>query len=173
MLLDLINLSKLRRAVAYAILLVVLFVVQDLLVSHITIRGVSALLVPAAVVAVGLYDGGLWGGFVGLAAGLFSDFGYSGHVFLFTVALSAEGFFAGVLGKYLLHRGFVSYITLTALALAIVTFCQMFRFLFFTDTAVWAVWRTGLIQLFWSLPWAVPVYFPCRSIASRPMDDRG
>ena len=36
-----------------------------------------------------------------------------------------------------------------------------------TDTA--AVWRTGLIQLLWSIPWAVPVYFPCKSIADRPL----
>lgn len=167
MLFDLIDLSKLRRGIVYALLLTVLFAVQNLLVSRITLLGVKPMLVPAAVVAIGLFDGGLWGGFVGLAAGYFTDMGYPEHVVLFTVLLAAAGFFAGVLGKYLLHKGFVSYLVLTVLTLCIVTFCQMFRFLFFSGTAAWAVWRTGLIQVLWSLPWAVPVYFPCKSIAGR------
>ena len=169
MLFDLIDLSKLRRAVIYALLMLVLFAVQDLLVARITIQGVHALFIPAAVIAVGLFDGGLWGGFLGLAVGFFADMGYPEHVCMFTVLFAAAGFFAGVLGKYLLHKGFFSYITLFILMLAVITFCQMFRFLFFTDTDSRAVLRTGLIQLLWSIPWAVPVYFPCKSIADRPL----
>ena len=93
MLLDLINLSKLRRAIVYALLFLVLFVLQDLLVSHITVLGVHALLIPAAVIAVGLFDGGAWGGFIGLAAGYFCDLGYSDQTVLFTVLFPAIGFF--------------------------------------------------------------------------------
>ena len=167
MLYDLIDLSKLRRAILYALLLAVLFIVQDFVLSHIAVFGVRAVLIPAAVVAVGLFDGGLTGGLFGLAAGYFCDMGSADHIILFTVMLAAIGFFTGILGQFLFHRGFVSYIVLAAAALAIVTFCQMFRFLFFTDTDASAVWRTGLIQLLWSLPWAVPVYFPCRSIAGQ------
>ena len=169
MLLDLIDLTKLRRAVIYALLLAAVFAVQDLLVARITVGGVRALLIPAVVAAVGLFDGGLWGGFVGLAAGYFTDMGYPEHICMFTVLLTAAGFFAGVLGKYLLHKGFFSYITLVVLELAVITFCQMFRFLFFTDTDPWPVLRTGILQLLWSLPWAVPLYFPCKSIADRPI----
>lgn len=165
MLYDLIDLTKLRRAILYALLMAVLFILQDLVVSHITILGVRALLIPAAVVAIGLFDGGLWGGFVGLAAGYFCDMGYEEHVILFTLLLAAIGFFSGVLGQFLFHKGFVSYIVLAAAALAVVTFCQMFRFLFFADTDTAVVWRVGLIQLLWSLPWAIPIYFPCKSIA--------
>lgn len=167
MLLDLINLSKLRRTIIYAALFIVLFVLQELLVSHITVSGVRALLVPAAVVAIGLYDGGGWGGFTGLAAGFFCDMGYAGQTVLFTVLLAVIGFFCGVLGKYLMHKGFLSYLVLTLLSMAVITFCQMFPFLFFTDTNAAAVYRTGLIQVLYSLVWAVPVFFPCSSIASR------
>lgn len=169
MLLDLINFQKLRRAVIYALLMLALFVLQDLVISHITILGVRAMLIPAAVVAIGLMDGGMWGGFVGLAAGFFCDMGYAEQTILFTVLFAAVGFFCGVLGKYLLHKGFVSYIVLFLLCMALITLCQMARFLFFTDTDAAAVYRTGLIQLLYSLVWAVPVYFPCRTIASRSM----
>lgn len=165
MLLDLIDFSKLRRAVIYGLLLVLLFIVQDLLLSHIRLFGVRPMLIPAAIVAIALFDGGLWGGFMGLLAGYFMDMGYAEHLILFSVLFSALGFFIGVLGKYLLHRGFLSYILLFIAAMAIITFCQMFRFLFFVDTASWPVWRTGILQVLWSIPWAVPVYFPCKSIA--------
>ncbi len=182
MLLDLIDLSKLRRAIAYGLLLVVLFSLQNLVAVRFTLWGVRAMLVPSAVVAVGLFEGGLWGGFVGLTAGIFSDIAYTDQVALFTVLLPAAGFFSGVLGKYMLHKGFVSYMTLTLAALAVVAFCQMFRFLFFLDGDVklfrtallgaganWPVWRTGLIQTAYSLVWAMPIYIPCKLIASRPM----
>ena len=167
MLLDLIDLSKLRRAIVYALLFLVLFVLQDLLVSHIRVMGVRALFVPAAVAAIGLLDGGGWGGFVGLAVGFFSDMGCADQTVLFTVLYPFLGFFSGVLGQYLLRRGFLSYMALSAVCLAIITFCQMFRFLFFTDTDPAAVYRIGLIQVLYSLAWSVPVYFPCRAIAVR------
>ena len=169
MLLDLINLSKLRRAIVYALLFLVLFVLQDLLVSHITVLGVHALLIPAAVIAVGLFDGGAWGGFIGLAAGYFCDLGYSDQTVLFTVLFPAIGFFCGVLGKYFLRKGFVSYLVLTLAALTLITFSQMIRFLFLTETDAASVYRIGLIQVLYSLAWAVPVYFPCRFIADRPL----
>lgn len=169
MLLDLIDLSKLRRAIVYALVLVIVFIVQDLLAARIPLWGVRPMLIPATVVAIGLFEGGLWGGFVGLAAGYFMDLGYIESTVLFTILLTVVGFFSGVLGKYLLHKGFLSYMTLALTATILVTLIQMFSFLFFTDTNAWAVWRTGLIQILWSLPWAVPLYFPCRSIAARPM----
>lgn len=168
MLFDLIDLSRFRHAVAYGLAFAVLFILQDLLVSHITLLGVHALLVPAAVVTVAIFDGGNWGGFLGLIAGYFCDLGCVESSALFTVLLTAAGFFIGVLGKYVLHRGFFSYLTLLAAVLAVITFCQMFPFLFFTDTGFWPVLRTGLLQIAWSLAWSVPVYFPFKAIALAP-----
>ena len=170
MLLDLIDLSKLRRAIAYGLMLTVLFAVQNLVAVHIPLLGVRAMLVPAAVVGVGL------------AAGIFSDIAYADHLILFTVLLPTAGFFAGVLGKYMLHKGFVSYLVLGALTLSAVALCQMVPFLFFLDEETkafravllgagggWPVWRTGLIQTGYSLVWAMPLYVPCKLIAARPM----
>ena len=182
MLLDLIDLSKLRRAIVYGLLLLVMFILQNLIVSRIALFGAKPLLIPSVVVAIGLFEGGVWGGLIGLAAGYFSDMGTSGHMVLFTVLLPAAGFFAGALGKYMLHRGLMSFLTLTLVTLLAAAFCQMFRFLFFVgeDTRqflalylpgrqMWPVWRTGILQTVWSLLWAVPVYFPCKVIAARPM----
>ncbi len=169
MLLDLIDLAKLRRIIIYILLFAVLFLVQDLLLSHITILGVKAMLIPAAVVAIGLYEGGLWGGLIGLAAGYFCDRGYTEQLILFTILFPATGFFAGLLGKYLFQKAFLAYMTLVLMFTVVITFCQMFPFLFLTDTNDWIVCRTGIIQVLWSLPWAIPIYFPCRAIAERSL----
>ncbi len=182
MLLDLIDLSKLRRAIVYALMLAGVFILQNLIVSRIPLAGVKAMLAPSLVVAVGLFEGGVWGGFLGLAAGFFADMGYTDHVVLFTILLPAAGLLVGALGKYMLQKGLVSYLVMAALTLAVIAFCQMFRTLFLSgDDAeafrrlyyaggyVWRVVRTGLIQTGWSLVWAVPVYFPCKLIAARPM----
>ena len=167
MLYDLIDLSKLRRAILYALLFMALFFVQDHILAHVRLFGVRPLLIPAAVAAVGLFGGGVWGGLVGLLAGFFCDMGAADTTFLFTILLTVVGFFCGVLGQFLLRRGFFSYAALMVLTLALATLGQMFRFLFFTETDAAAVWRTGLWQFVWSLPWCLPIYFPCRSIAER------
>lgn len=181
MLLDLIDLSKLRRAIVYGVLLTVVFILQDLILSRIAPFGVKPLLIPAVVAAVGLFEGGVWGGFVGLAAGYFADMSTQ-HVVMFTILMPAVGFFAGVLGKYMLHRGFMSFVALALLALAVTAFCQMFRFLFLLDEDArtflrlylpgresWPVWRMALAQTALSLVWSLPLYFPCKIIAARPM----
>lgn len=172
MLLDLIDLSKLRRVIVYAVMLAVVFMVQDLFAAQIPFLGIRPVLIPAAVVGIGLLEGGLWGGFLGLGAGFFADMGYSEQLILFTVLLPTAGFFSGALGKYTLHKGFVSYLVLTALTLTILALCQISKVLFFTDNSVtrpWAVWRTGLIQTGYSLVWAIPIYFPCKLISDRPL----
>lgn len=182
MLLDLIDLSKLRRAIVYGLLLGGVLILQNLIVSRVPLFGVRAMMVPALVVAVGLFEGGAWGGFIGLAAGYFTDMSYTDHVVLFTILLPALGFFIGALGKYMLQKGLVSYLVMALLALTVIAFCQMFhtlflsgadarafRQLYFSGSYAWIVARTGLIQIGWSLVWSIPVYFPCKLIAAHPM----
>ena len=89
MLLDLIDLSKLRRAIVYGLLLAGILLVQNHIAARIPVLGVRPLLIPAMVVAVGLFEDGMWGGMLGLAAGYFSDMAYADHLVLFTVLLSA------------------------------------------------------------------------------------
>ncbi len=181
MLLDLIDLSKLRKILAYALLLAGLFIVQNLVLTRLRLWGVCAMIIPAAVAAVGLFEEGMWGAMVGLAAGYFYDMSTT-HVVMFTILLTAIGFFAEMMGKFMLHRGFMSYMALALLSLTLAAFCQMFRFLFLMDadtqafqqlylggSAVWRILRRGLIQVLWGLVWSIPLYFPCKRIAAMPM----
>lgn len=170
MLFDLINLAKLRRAVIHGLMLLLLFWLQDLLASYVTPWGIKALFIPAAVVCVALFEGGSWGAMFGLAAGFLSDLGFAENTVLFTLLFPLMGYAAGVLGKYVLRKAFVTGLVLSATALVLSTLFQMFPF-FFRSSSFWAVLKTGLLQVLWSLPFAALIYFPCRSIAGQDLSD--
>lgn len=167
MLWDLINFNKLRRAVIYALLLALVMLFQDALLSELKILGVKSMFVPAMVVAVGLFEGGVWGGVFGLAAGFFCDMCYSENTVLFTVLFPLFGFLSGWMGAYMVNRRFFAYLVLCAAALCMTAFCQMFRLLFIVGADPAALCRTAALQVLWSLPLAVPLYFPPRSLSQK------
>lgn len=171
MFLDLINLAKLRRAVIHALMLALLFLVQNLLGAYVAPLGVKAMFIPVAVVCVALFEGGIWGAMFGLAAGWFADMGFAENAVLFTVLFPVLGYLTGVFGKYVLRKALITALILSAAALLITAFCQMFPFLFFSGTKLGAVLKTGLLQVLWSLPFVFPIYYPCRAIAGQTLTE--
>lgn len=170
MLLDLINLAKLRRGVVYALMLVLLFALQNLLCSYIAPLGVKAMFIPAAVVCVALFEGGVWGAMFGLAAGYFADMGFAENTVMFTILFPAIGYVVGILGKYSMRKAFITALVLSAAALLLAALGQMFPF-FFRGTKLWAVVKTGVLQVLWSLPFVPVIYYPCRFIAGHDMTE--
>ncbi len=169
MLYDLIDLEKLRRACVYALMLVILFLLQNVLLSNFAPLGVRAVFVPVSVVCVGLFEGGVWGAMYGAAAGYFLDMGQSETTVLFMLVLAAAGYFTGVLCRYELRRGLLTALVLSAAVLTACALCQMLPFLLFTTTRAWPVIRTGVLQIVWSLPFTFLIYYPCRYIAGHEL----
>lgn len=170
MLYDLINLEKLRRACVYALMLVILLLLQNVLLSNIAPLGVRAAFVPVSVVCVGLFEGSVWGAMYGLAAGYFMDMGQSETTVLFMLVLVVCGYFTGLLCRYELRRGLVTALVLSFCVLVICAACQMLPFLVFTETVrPGVVIATGVLQVLWSLPFTFLIYYPCRYIAGREM----
>jgi hypothetical protein len=168
--LDFIQWGKLRRGILYALLLLLFMGLQDLLFSHIAVLGVRCMFIPALVVAVGLFEGSVWGGVFGLFAGLLGDWSFAENTVLFTLLYPALGFFSGAAAQFYVNRRFFSYFILSLAALALAAFCQMSRFLFLAGAPFLSLLRTALLQTLWSLPFTVPAYFACKSIASRSFD---
>ncbi|MGI5936130.1 MAG: hypothetical protein ACOX7I_04955 [Oscillospiraceae bacterium] len=167
MLLNLINLDKLRRGIIYAFLLFAVLILQNVVFSRITFLGVRAMFVPAAVVAVGVFQGSAWGGVFGLFAGLFCGMGFHGNLLLFTALFPVLGFFSGLLTEYFMNKHFLAYFFLSVMALAVTAFCQMFRLLVFLGADPADLCRVGGLQVLWSLPFTVPLFFLCRYLASK------
>ena len=157
----------LRWALIHLAVLLVLFLLQDMVFSLLRIFGVTPLILPLAVVGVGLFEGPTWGGMFGLAAGVLCDTAFSNTTVLFTILLTAMGMGIGLLSNFLLSRGFSSYMLCSAVAVIAIAFFQMFGLLVYLGESPQALLRVGIVQSLYSLLFAVPLYYLTRALGKR------
>ena len=165
--LDLINLQKVRRALLHIICIVLALWLQTMVLSRVEIFGAKPFFLPAVIVAIGLWEGGVWGAVLGMLAGAYCDMCAADSRVLFLVLFTAYGFLSGLLADYLINRRFVSYLLLTAIVLVFTGLCQIVPLWIFRGAALGALLRTALLQALWALPLAVPCYFIAKRIAGR------
>ena len=161
---DLIDREKIRRVLLYLLYIVVAQFFQDTLFSSLSIFGVNMFFMPAAAVAIGAFEGGIWGAAFGLIAGFLADISF-GNTALFVALFPCIGFAAGALSRYLVNRRFFAYMCLALLALALTAAFQ-FLGLALEGQSLPALAWVGLWQAVFSLPLAALLYFPCKAIAS-------
>ena len=164
MIFDIINWKKLRHGVLYAVYLLAALAVQNVLLSGVKVFGVRPLPIPVAVVAAGLFEGGVWGGVFGLFAGVFCDAVFTESRVVFTVVFSLLGFFSGLFADYSLNRRFFPYFIISFAALLVTAAVQMFRFLVFSESDPAMILTVAGLQTVLSLPFTLPAYFPCRAL---------
>lgn len=164
---DLINLKKIRKALLYALCAAVTLLLQQTVFCRIVVLGVKPMFVPVIVVAIGLFENGMWGGIFGLAAGLLCDAASSDTTVLYTVIMAAIGFFSGVMTAAYINKRFYSYMIVAALALALTALCRIVPLWVYYSAPLGPLLRTGGLQVLWSLPFAVPAYFVCRAVSRR------
>lgn len=162
---DLINREKIRRALLYLAYILAAQFLQDTFFSSISLFGVNMCFMPAVVVAIGAFEGGVWGAAFGLVCGFMCDISYD-NVALFTVVFPVLGFFAGVLTRWFVNASFFAYMIMCLAAFAVTAAGQMLE-LFIRGHSLLPMLRTAVIQVLWSMPMAAALYFPCRSIARR------
>ena len=165
MLLDVINIERVRKAIVYfGVLLLVLFA-QNIVFSNIAIFGVHALIAPIAIVAVGFFEGGVWGGVFGLVMGLFCDMSLNDTRVLLTVIFPLIGFASGAMAMLFVNKRFFSFFFVCLAALVLTAICQMFKYIAITDANILPVLAIGGLQTLWSLPFTFVLYYPCRALS--------
>ena len=162
---DLIDREKIRRVLLYLLYIVVAQFFQDTLFSSLSIFGVNMFFMPTAAVAIGAFEGGIWGAAFGLIAGFLADISYD-NVALLTVLFPILGFFAGVLTRWFVNASLFAYMIMCLAAFAATAGAQMLD-LALQGHELAALLRVGLIQTLWSLPMAAVLYFPCRAIGRK------
>lgn len=165
MLLSLIDLAKVRKAIIFAGVLLATLLLQNIILSRIEIFGVKAMIIPITVAAIGFFGGGVWGGVFGIFAGLATDMGLNASSIMMTVLFPVLGFFAGALPMFFMSRRLSSFIIISLGALVLTGFCQMFRYLMFTDTSAGPLFLTVALQTLWSVPFIFAIYYPCRAFS--------
>ena len=166
MLLDLIDVKKLRKALAYGLYMLVFLVLQNMVFSKISILGVKALFLPGMCAAVGLLEGGVFGGIFGLFCGFLSDMSFAENTVLFAVLYPIIGFFSGFAGKFLFSRRFGSYMVLAVFSVFFTAFCQGILAVA-AGGSFSAILEISVKQGLWSAPLTAALYPPAHLIYSR------
>ena len=169
--LELINLRKTRKAILYLLLIVAALWLQTMVFSRLQLLGVKPFFLPALIVAFGLFEGGVWGGMLGLAAGLGCLLSMAGSPVLFLVLLPAFGFLSGMLADFLINRRFYSYLLLAAVALLLTAALQAAPLWIFRGAEPRPLFPVAGLQALWSLPFAVPSYFVARALAGHQREE--
>lgn len=149
----------LRRVLLYLLYLFLTLVLQNMVLTHIRPLGVCPFILPAAVVAVGMFEGSGWGAVFGLAMGLYADMAFVETTVGFALLLPVLAFGAGFVAQFFINRRFVGYMVVAAGALLITSLMQMLWVLV-SDSWSGAMLSTALLQTLWSLPLAALLYFP-------------
>ena len=167
-LLDLIDINKIRKAILYAFVIgVSLWLQLDVFSRWALPGGAKPFFIPAAVTAVGLWEGGVWGGMFGLLTGLYCDMNLTESTVTFLVLFAVFGFFSGVLAEFLINRRFVAYLLVTAAALVLTAACQTVPLWVFRGVAPETLLPVAGLQCAWSLPFAVPLYLIVKTVSGR------
>lgn len=169
MIYDLINWGKLRKAILYALLLLLALAVQELLCSRITLLGVRPMFLPAVIVALGMFEGPVWGCLFGLFYGLIWDQAVN-TIVLHGCLFAAVGFLAGLSSIYFINRRMFAYLCAAVCAILLCGLAEGIHVLL-TGTGLLPVLVTVLLQALWSLPLAFLFYFPFRSLGRRKPED--
>ena len=148
----------LRKWFSYALALLPVWWLDAYVLSRWPVFGVTPVLLPVAVTAVGVLEGASGGAGFGLGAGLLwaaaYPGGYGGRVLLLTLM----GLFTGVLAQYALAQTLLGCMLCSAAVLAVVELTQVVQELFFLRTQLWPALCAALPQLLWTLCWVPVVY---------------
>jgi len=112
--LEKINVGKVLR---YAIYLVVLLVMQNILFTQLRIFGVCPMFLPAAAVAMGMFEGATWGPLFSLLMGIFADMAFVENTIFFTLAFPSISFASAFVSNFFINRRFFAYMGAAILGL--------------------------------------------------------
>ncbi|MBQ4017276.1 MAG: hypothetical protein II608_07020 [Oscillospiraceae bacterium] len=154
--LEKINFGKVSR---YALYLIVVLILQNILFTQMRLLGVCPLVLPAVAVAMGMFEGATWGAVFSLVMGIFADMAFIENTIFFTLLFPALSFLAGFVSNYYINRRFFAYMGAAAGGLLITAVAQILK-TSAMDTFSPVMITTGLLQTLWSLPFAALVYYP-------------
>ena len=84
--LEKINFGKVSR---YALYLIVVLILQNILFTQMRLLGVCPLVLPAVAVAMGMFEGATWGAVFSLIMGIFADMAFIENTIFFTLLFPA------------------------------------------------------------------------------------
>ncbi len=150
---------NLRRLLLYFLYLFLTLVLQNMVLTHIRPLGVCPFILPAAVVAVGMFEGATWGAVFALVMGVYADMFFIEMTVGYALLFPALAFAAGFVAQFFINRRFFGYMAAAAGALLITGLMQIV-WVVLRDSWSMVLLKNALLQTLWSLPLAALLYFP-------------
>ena len=158
-----IDFKKLRVFLEYAVYLLLAMLLQGLLFSRLSIFGVKGFVLPAAVVAAGMYLGGVRGAVFGICLGLVTDMSYTESSFMYTIVFALIGFGAGFASEFYINKSFLVFMVMSVIAVLLSGLAQYLAAVIFGEAELVQGIVTVLLQTALSiLPMAL-LYLPFRN----------
>jgi len=153
----------------HALLLVVVYVFQGVIFPFMRVGGLVPLILPVASTGVALYEGRYTGGVTGLFAGVLCDISFNQPVGAFTILLTLTGLCIGTLADTVILSGLVTYFISCTAVLIVSAYVQMFPLMVLqiTPVPIQSLIPTAIQQTFYSLIFALPIWFFVRALGRR------
>ncbi len=146
-----------KRVLRYLLYLFLCLLVQTMLLSRLRIAGVCPFALPAAAVAVGMFEGPVWGVLYSLLLGYFADMAYVENTVLFTILFPALAFATGFISQFFINRRFFAFMGAALGGLLVAALSQMLH-TSVIDGFSTAMIPTVILQTLWALPLAALAY---------------
>ncbi len=151
--------EKIRKLLLYALYMYLVLAFQNMILPFVRPLDVSPMILPAAVVAVGMFEGATKGAIFGLVMGIFADMSFIESVTTFTMLLPIIGFAMGFVSQFFINKRFFAYMIASLAAFAVTGLVQLVKVLVL-DGWAFSMLTTLILQALWSLPLAAILYFP-------------
>ena len=158
-----IDFKKLRVFLEYAVYLLLAMLLQGLLFSRLSIFGVKGFVLPAAVVAAGMYLGGVRGAVSGICLGLVTDMSYTESSFMYTIVFALIGFGAGFASEFYINKSFLVFMVMSVIAVLLSGLAQYLAAVIFGGAELVQGIVTVLLQTALSIPPMALLYLPFRN----------
>ncbi len=158
-----IDFKKLRVFLEYAVYLLLAMLLQGLLFSRLSIFGVKGFVLPAAVVAAGMYLGGMRGAVFGICLGLVTDMSYTESSFMYTIVFALIGFGAGFASEFYINKSFLVFMVMGVIAVLLSGLAQYLAAVIFGGAELVQGIVTVLLQTALSIPPMALLYLPFRN----------
>ena len=160
---QLLEWKKIRLILEYGVYMLLTMLLQSLLFSRLSIFGAKGFIIPGAVVAAGIYLGGVRGAVFGIFAGLFTDMAFPETTVLFTVLFPLIGFGAGFASEFYINKSCFAFMFFSTAAILITGLAQLALALISGGTEIGAGLITVLLQALLSIPPVMLLYLPFRN----------
>ena len=158
-----IDFKKMRVFLEYAVYLLLAMLLQGLLFSRLSIFGVKGFVLPAAVVAAGMYLGGMRGAVFGICLGLVTDMSYTESSFMYTIVFALIGFGAGFASEFYINKSFLVFMVMSIIAVLLSGLAQYLAAVIFGGAELVQGIVTVLLQTALSIPPMALLYLPFRN----------